>query len=183
MVDLDKILAGCKKNDPKAQQLLYTRFAYKTMGICLRYSGNRMEAEDILQDAFIKIFQKISDFRAEGSFEGWIRRIVVTTAINHYHANKKRNSDTHIDGQPDAVSDQSDVINKISADELLSLIQLLPDGYKMVLNLYAIEGYSHKEIAEMMGISEGTSKSQLSRARTMLAGLMSKKKAPMYAER
>jgi RNA polymerase sigma factor (sigma-70 family) len=183
MFDLDQILSECKKNNPKAQQLLYKHFAYKTMGICLRYSASRMEAEDILQDAFIKIFQKISEFRAEGSFEGWIRRIVVTTAINHYHANKKRNSDTNIDEQPDTGSGQSDVIDKITADELLSLIQLLPEGYKMVLNLYAIEGYAHKEIAEMMGISEGTSKSQLSRARTMLAGLMSKKKVQMYAAR
>ncbi|MFL5728417.1 MAG: RNA polymerase sigma factor [Cytophagaceae bacterium] len=183
MTDLDQILSGCKNNNPKAQQLLYSRFAYKTMGICLRYCKSRMEAEDVLQEAFIKIFQKISEFRGDGSLEGWVKRIVVTTAINYYHANKKRNADANIEDYPETAFEQNEAISNLSSEELLALVGQLPEGYKMVLNLYAIEGYAHKEIAEMLGISEGTSKSQLSRARSMLAGFMVKKKAMMYAGR
>jgi RNA polymerase sigma-70 factor (ECF subfamily) len=137
-------------------------------GVCLRFARNTLEADDILQEGFIKVFSYLKDFRQEGSLEGWIRRTIVNTAINYYNSKQNEWSETSIDKAQFHQSDTENVLDKISAADLLNLIRELPEGYRMVFNLYVIEGYNHQEIAEMLHISENTSKSQLSRARMAL---------------
>ena len=163
-----QLLAKCLEKNRKAQNELYMKYAPKLFGTCLRYSKNNTDAEDILQEGFIKIFKYLKDFRNEGHFEGWMRKIMVTTALNFY----KRKSLLNKEVDPDFVNAPSisvpDVISLLSSEELLAMIQELPDGYRMVFNLNTIEGYSHKEIGEIMNISVNTSKSQLSRARNSL---------------
>lgn len=133
----------------------------------MRYAKDRAEAEDILQEGFIKIFNNISKFKHEGSFEGWVRRIMIFTAINWFkHRSRKFQEDLDTFGYDAAFED--DIVGKIAAKEIIALVQQMPDGYRMVFNLYAIEGYTHREIAEMMGIAEGTSKSQYSRAKQFM---------------
>ena len=168
MADIsEKIIAGCKKQDSRSQEELYRILAPVMYGLCLKYSGNRDDAKDIMQDGFIKVFQKIGQYRSEGSFEGWVKRVMINTALEKLR--------TNVDNYPldDKVifledSRATSVLEELSAEELLSLVQQLSPQYRMVFNLYAIEGYNHKEIGEMMGISEGTSKSNLSRARIIL---------------
>jgi len=162
-----ELIEGCKKGKHKSFESLYQKYAGRLHSIAMRYSYTTFEAEDILQDAFIKIFNSIDTYEYKGSFEGWLKRIVVTTAINHYHKNKIQQTQT--DHYPiEEEDDVIDIISKISADELLSVIQTLPDGYRIVFNMYVIEGYTHKEIAELLTISEGTSKSQLAKGRVLL---------------
>lgn len=176
--DLDKIIKDCKNNRPDAQKKLYEHFSGKMFGVCLQYSKDYTEAEDILQDGFIKVFTKISQFDFKGSFEGWVRRIMVNCALERY---RKQNmlysvSDIH-DYDHKLVYD--DVLAEISSKELLNLVQKLSPQYKIVFNLYAIEGYSHQEIGEKLKISVGTSKSNLSRARVILQ----EKVAALYEEK
>jgi len=163
-----QLLAKCLEKNRKAQNELYMKYAPKLFGTCLRYSKNNTDAEDILQEGFIKIFKYLKDYRNEGHFEGWMRKIMVTTALNFY----KRKNLLNKEVDPEFVNAPSmsipDVISLLSSEELLSMIQELPDGYRMVFNLNTIEGYSHKEIGEIMNISVNTSKSQLSRARNSL---------------
>lgn len=160
----DTYLKGTKETN----ELLYRHFAPKMYGICLRFAGNPMDADDILQEGFIKVFMKIKDFRNEGSFEGWIRRTFINTAINFYRRNTRNLKNDDLDGI-DLQDDQGEsIIDKISREELLNLLQELPLGYRTVFNLNVIEGYTHKEIGEMLGISDNTSKSQLTRARKIL---------------
>jgi len=163
-----QLLEKCLEKNRKAQNELYMKYAPKLFGTCLRYSKNNTDAEDILQEGFIKIFKYLKDFRNEGHFEGWMRKIMVTTSLNFY----KRKSLLNKEVDPEFVNAPSmsvpDVISLLSSEELLSMIQELPDGYRMVFNLNTIEGYSHKEIGEIMNISVNTSKSQLSRARNSL---------------
>ena len=170
----EQLLYQCLNNNRKAQNILYKKYSPKLFGTCLRYSKNNTDAEDILQEGFIKIFRYLKDFRNEGHFEGWMRKIMVTTALNFY----KRKSLLNKEVDPDFVNAPSmsipDVISLLSSEELLSLIQELPDGYRMVFNLNTIEGYSHKEIGEIMNISVNTSKSQLSRARNSLQNKINK---------
>lgn len=166
----EDFIQRCLDNDPQAQEELYTYFAPKMFGICLRFTKNKMEAEDVLQEGFIKIFTYLKDYRSEGSLEGWMRRTMINTAINYYKKRAKQFSDIQIE-QIEITEDEAEsAIDKLSTNELLSVIQELPDGYRMVFNLSAIEGFTHKEIGNMLGISENTSKSQLSRARTVLQG-------------
>ena len=169
-----QLLYQCLNNSRKAQNILYKKYSPKLFGTCLRYAKNNTDAEDILQEGFIKIFKYLKDFRNEGHFEGWMRKIMVTTALNFY----KRKSLLNKDVDPDFVNAPSmsvpDVISLLSSEELLSLIQELPDGYRMVFNLNTIEGYSHKEIGKIMNISVNTSKSQLSRARNSLQNKINK---------
>ncbi len=167
MVNLEEIIRKCKAGHSKAQTELYHHFASKMYGVCLRYSKDATEAEDILQEGFIRVFTKIGQFESKGSFEGWMRRIMVNTALEKFRKNN------HLFPVEDMKSYETaewadDTIAGISANDLLKMIQELPPRYKMVFNLYAIEGYSHQEIGEMMKISEGTSKSNLSRARIIL---------------
>ena len=169
-----QLLYQCLNNSRKAQNILYKKYSPKLFGTCLRYAKNNTDAEDILQEGFIKIFRYLKDFRNEGHFEGWMRKIMVTTALNFY----KRKSLLNKEVDPDFVNAPSmsvpDVISLLSSEELLSMIQELPDGYRMVFNLNTIEGYSHKEIGEIMNISINTSKSQLSRARNSLQNKINK---------
>ena len=163
-----EIVDGCKAGKRELQKALYTRYSGKMFAVCLRYSKNREEAEDILQDGFVKVFHSIKQFMGAGSFEGWIRRIMVNTALEFLRKKKLDFSSFDIEHVESNREGSFDSTGKIAADALLAIIQTLPDGYKTVFNLYAIEGYQHKEIAVMLGISEGTSKSQLARARYIL---------------
>lgn len=164
---LEHIIRGCQRKDPKAQHALYTNYKAKMYGICLRYTENTEDAEDVFQEAFVKIFEKIYQFEFKGSFEGWMRRIMVNTALEKY---RKKLNVIHINDTVKKLDTPAEIEieEELSAKDLLKLVQELSPRYKMVFNLYAIEGYNHKEIAEMMEISEGTSKSNLSRAREIL---------------
>lgn len=167
MTDLEEYIRKCIKGERKAQTELYRRFAPKMYGVCLRYSKDSSEAEDNLQEGFIRVFTKIDQFGFKGSFEGWVRRIMVNTALEKF---RKKDQLYPVEDmviyEDNSISE--DTISGISADDLLKMIQKLPPRYRMVFNLYVIEGYSHQEIGVMMDISEGTSKSNLSRARVIL---------------
>jgi len=169
LTDIKKIIKGCLAGDRRDQEILYRRHSAKLYGVCLQYSGNDEEARDILQEGFIKIFENLHNYKHEGSFEGWIRRIVVNTALVKFRSrhNLFRVDDIDTIQEPEAEPDTEDY-SGLQAVDLLYIIRELPPKYRMVFNLYAIEGYSHKEIGEMMKISEGTSKSNLSRARNIL---------------
>ena len=165
--DLDKIIKDCKKNRSDAQKALYEHFSKKMFGVCLQYSKDYTEAEDVLQDGFVKVFTKISQFNFNGSFEGWMRRIMVNCALERYRKLNLLYSVSDIQDYDYKLA-YEDIMGEISSKELLGLIQKLSPQYKMVFNLYAIEGFSHKEIGEKLNISVGTSKSNLSRARVIL---------------
>jgi RNA polymerase sigma-70 factor (ECF subfamily) len=153
------------------QQELYQRFASKMYGVCLRYAGSAEEAEDVLQEGFIKVFNKIGSFRGDGSFEGWIRRIFVNTAIEYYR--KKIYLQPITEYEEDTLEGKYlSVLDKLEEKDIIQLVQQLSPGYRTVFNMYVIEGYSHKQIAEALGISEGTSKSQLSRAKQILQDMV-----------
>jgi RNA polymerase sigma factor (sigma-70 family) len=169
----EELIRQCLNNDVKAQEYLYRRFAPKMFGVCLRFARNQMEAEDLLQEGFIKIFINLNSFRGEGSLEGWIRRTMVNSAINYYKKNIKYQKEIAIDQNEFNLPQISEPIHELSAQELLKLISGLPPGYRMVFNLNIIEGYTHKEIGKLLNISENTSKSQLSRARNTLQKLLS----------
>lgn len=163
-----EIIKGCKAGKHKSQRCLYERYSKKMLGVCLRYCHSKEDAEDVLQEGFIKVFSNIDTFKEEGSFEGWIRRIMINTALNNYQSNLKRYYQADISEELEIVADNPDAFARLSATELLTLVQSMPLGYRMVFNMFAIEGYSHKEIGDMLDISENTSKSQLSRARVYL---------------
>jgi RNA polymerase sigma factor (sigma-70 family) len=163
----EELIKGCLRQDRSAQQQLYDLFSSKMYGICYRYVKNPMEAEDILITAFTKIFERIEQFKGDGSFEGWVRRIMVNEALTHLRKSRTMYLETEIE-QADREPDYDRLADHLEAEDLLKMIQQLPAGYRVVFNMYAIDGYSHKEIAEQLGISENTSKSQLSRARTYL---------------
>jgi RNA polymerase sigma factor (sigma-70 family) len=165
---IEDLIKHCKANERKAQELLYKRFASKMLGVCLRYATDRMEAEDMLQNGFIRVFQKIADYRGDGSFEGWVRRIMVHSSIEYYRKHHKMLTVADLESVGKEPSVDPVAVSSLDAKDLMTLIQRLSPGYRMVFNLYAIDGYSHKEIGEIMGISEGASKSQLSRARAIL---------------
>lgn len=169
MPDIKNIINGCLKGNRRDQELLYRRHAAKLYAVCLQYSGNDEEARDILQEGFIKIFENLIHYKHEGSFEGWVRRIMVNTALERYRSKHTLRRVDDIDQIPeiDAEPDNEDYAG-LEATDLLEIIRELPPKYRMVFNLFAIEGYSHKEISKMVNISEGTSKSNLSRARIIL---------------
>ena len=162
------LVKRCLKNDKSAQELLYRRYSAKMFGVCLRYAKNKMDAEDVLQDGFIRVFRYLKDFQGKGSLEGWIRRIIVNTAINYYRANLKRANQQDITDFNKDPNLNNNIIDELTINELLRYIRSLPEGYRIVFNLYIMDGYSHKEIAERLGVSESTSKTQLLRARRAL---------------
>ncbi len=168
MLTEEELIKRCLQNDRKALEELYKQYAPKMFGICLRYAKNQMEAEDILQEGFIKIYGNLNRFRNKGSFEGWMRRTFVNTAINHYKKNLRYAREMDIEDVEIENNNDLKVLDKISTDELMAIIQRLPEGYKIVFNLNVIEGYTHKIIGQMLGISENTSKSQLLRAKRLL---------------
>ena len=170
MISEEKLIEKCRNNDRAAQKRLYNSYAPIMLGICMRYVYERSEAEDILQEGFLKIFTKIGEFEGRGSFEGWMKRIFVNTAITHYHKNSKHNKyhydidDVQIPKNEKPAYGESE----FTKEELFKIIHSLPEGYKVVFNLYALEGYKHKEIAEMLKIDINTSKSQYSRAKKLI---------------
>lgn len=164
---IDELMEGCKAGKRKMQEALYQQTASKMLVVCMRYAKDRMEAEDVLQLGYIKIFQKIIEYRGDGSFEGWMRRIMVNTAIESYRKNLRTLNVVPIEDAYEQPATGFD-FSRLGMQDLLKVIRKLSDGYRMVFNMYVIEGYSHKEIAGILGISEGASKSQLSRARAIL---------------
>ncbi|HEY3389515.1 MAG TPA: RNA polymerase sigma factor, partial [Prolixibacteraceae bacterium] len=167
VTNLEETIQRCASGDRKAQTTLYNFFAPKMYGVCLRYSKDTTEAEDNLQDGFIRVFTKINQFGFKGSFEGWMRRIMVNTSLEKF---RKSNHLYPVEDMMifESIQYSEETLSGISADDLMKIIQQLPPRYRMVFNLYAIEGYSHQEIAKLMKITEGTSKSNLSRARMIL---------------
>ena len=161
-----ELIAGCVKKDIIAQRQLYDRYAGKMMGLCMRYVGSRDTAHDILHDGFIRLFEKISTYKGVGSFEGWMRKLFVNTALEYLR--KKRELLKEYDEDNTTHTLDYTVMEEMAADELMEKVMSLPEGFRSVFNLYAIEGYSHQDIAELLNISESTSRSQYARARTCL---------------
>ena len=157
-----------KKGDRRAQKAIYDLLAAKMFAVCLRYMGDRDSAEDILQDGFVTLFSKIDSFTGAGSFEGWARRIFVNTALMSLRKKDALKNSEDVDAAWNISSDDPSALQKIGYNELIKMIAALPPGFRTVFNMYVLEGYSHKEIAEALGISETTSRSQLQRARTLL---------------
>ena len=167
------LINECLKDNRIAQEQLYKRFASRMLGVCFRYARSRDEAEDLLQDAFIKVFDHIQSFEGKGSFEGWIRRIVVNTALKNVSRHSFQKEGIGLEGIQESSEDPS-VFSQLSEQELLGLISSLPNGYRICFNLYVIEGFSHREIGEMLHIEESTSRSQLVKARNMLQNMVLK---------
>jgi RNA polymerase sigma factor (sigma-70 family) len=167
----DELIKGCLRRERTAQQQLFDMYSAKMYGLCYRYVRHAMEAEDIMVTAFTKIFDRIEQFKGEGSFEGWIRRIMVNEALTCLRKNRSMYLETELE-QADREPDYDKLSDHLEAEDLLRMIQELPPGYRLVFNMYAIDGYSHKEIGEQLGISENTSKSQLSRARVYLQKML-----------
>ncbi len=158
----------CKEGDQRAQRKLFEKYAPKMMGVCMRYMKNTDLAEDVLQEGFVKVFTKLDFFKGDGSLEGWIRRIIVNTALDHLRKNLKFRDDQDVDEVGYRIEQSTYSGDPLNEEDLLKLINGMPAGYRIVFNMFAIEGYSHKEIADELGISENTSKSQYSRARAYL---------------
>ena len=170
------MLQGCLENMASFQEALYNRFSPRMLGVCYRFARNREDAEDMMQEGFIKVFTQIHQFRAQGALEGWIRRIIVHTCINVLKKNKKFTESVDLFHAGSLYLNESNIPSILQAKQVVECIRLLPVGYKTVLNLYAIEGYSHKEIAAILDIEESTSRSQYTRAKAMLEDVLVKKK-------
>jgi RNA polymerase sigma-70 factor (ECF subfamily) len=177
MIDEEIILKGCREGKRVAQKQLYEKYVSSMLAICLRYSKSRDEAEDLIQEGFLKIFQNINTYRKHGSLEGWIKRIMINHALNQYKKNRKIPFAEDVDAinENEILSRDEEVenIEPVPAETLLAMIQSLPEGYRMVFNLYVFEKYSHRDIAEAMNFSENTSKTQLMKARRQLQGKIS----------
>ena len=175
MMNDAQIIDGCARHNRRSQQELYNRYSHFLLGVCARYASDRAEAEDILQEVFLKIYFNITDYSGIGSFKGWLRKVAVNTAITHYHRNLKyryhEDIDEYVSVETGVASFEEDYF---TADELYNALNELPSGYRMVFNLYAVEGYKHKEIAEMLKIDVNTSKSQYSRAKAVIRGRLEK---------
>ncbi len=169
------ILQGCQKNDPAAQQLLYQRYSPKMLSVCYRYAKSREDAEDMLQEGFVKVFLQINRYEHRGSLEGWILRVIVHTCINHLKKYKKFNDVVDLAYASNLVVTGDYIPGIVQAKQIVESIRALPIGYRTVLNLYAIEGYSHKEIGAMLEIEESTSRSQYTRAKNLLEEILGKK--------
>jgi RNA polymerase sigma-70 factor, ECF subfamily len=162
------IIKGCIAGDRSSQQSLYDIYARRMMGVCLWYARNREEAEEILQDGFMKVFKYINTYKGKGSFEGWIRKIMVNTALVKCRSNSQLRIIVEFDAKEHDSKETVSIIEMLEAKDLLKLVQTLPPSYRMVFNLYVLEGMKHREIAEVLDISEGTSKSNLADARAIL---------------
>jgi RNA polymerase sigma-70 factor (ECF subfamily) len=170
------IIAGCLHNDAVAQRELYNRYSPKMLSVCYRFAQNREDAEDMLQEGFIKVFTQIHTFQNKGVFEGWIRRIIVHTCINFLKKYKKFNDNIDLTYAISLQVKEETMPSVMQGKQVIECIRLLPVGYRTVLNLYALEGYSHREIGEMLDIEESTSRSQYTRAKAMLENVLIKKK-------
>ena len=168
------LIRGCLNKDRNMQEILYHRFSAKMYGVCLRYCKDAADAQDLLQDGFVKIFKNLDKFRGEGSFEGWIRRIFVNTAIEHFRKSIKKFTVT--DSHEVIIEDSSwNALDNLAEKDVIKMIQVLSPGYRQVFNMFVIEGYTHKDIGDILGISEGTSKSQLARAKGILKKMVEEK--------
>lgn len=163
-----QLIEGCRKGNRVAQKELYEMYSRKMMGVCLRYSNDRETARDLLQDGFVKVFMNIDTYSGSGSFEGWIRKIFVNCALEHLRKSDVLKEATDLDNTAELIEPEASVTDYLSAQELMAIIHKLPAGFRTVFNLFAIEGYSHKEIGEMLNITESTSRSQYTRARQLL---------------
>ncbi|HZH36637.1 MAG TPA: sigma-70 family RNA polymerase sigma factor [Flavisolibacter sp.] len=183
----EALLEGCIKNNAVAQRALYERYSHKMFAVCYRYAHNREDAEDMLQEGFIKVFTQIQKFENRGSLEGWIRRIMIHTCINILKKNKRFNESVDLIHAGSLQVREDSIPSIVQAKEVVECIRMLPLGYRTVLNLYAIEGFSHKEISTMLDVEESTSRSQYTRAKSMLEDILLKKniiykpKEPLYA--
>lgn len=180
---LTKLVEACQRGESKAQHFFYDRYKHRLRGVCLRYARTESEADDIFQEAFIKVFQRIGELRSPEAADHWVKSIVIRTSINYYRSTTKRDllqtSVALI--EPVLASEESlDVLEKIEMTELLEIINELPDGYRAVINLYMIDGYTHADIASMLGIAEGTSKSQLMRGKALLIKKLQEKGIGKY---
>jgi RNA polymerase sigma-70 factor (ECF subfamily) len=184
MKQLQELFQGCKKRDSKSQRMLFDMFKSKLMGVSRRYTRNHEEAQDVLQEAFIKIFNKIDQLEKADKLAGWMSSIVVRTAINHYHKTKPLNEvfmkmeDLHVDHASEVI-----ILNHFDDQFLLKAINSLPDGCRLAFNLHIVEGYSHAEIAEMMNVSEGTSRSQVHYAKSLLREKLKEPNGKVYYEK
>jgi RNA polymerase sigma factor (sigma-70 family) len=167
-MDDSTLVKECIKGNAKAQRLLFDKFSQKMLGVCMRYTKSQDEAEDALQEGFVKAFSKLKDFSNQGSLEGWIRRIMVNTSLDAIRKNTKFMKDVSIDTVDYQIGNDDFIVEGLNAEDLMKLINSMPEGYKVIFNMFAIEGYSHKEISTTLGISESTSKSQYMRAKGYL---------------
>lgn len=167
-----QLIEGCKKGNRLAQKELYEMFSRKMMGVCLRYSSDRETARDLLQDGFVKIFTNMDSYSGTGSFEGWMRKIFVNCALEYLRKSDVLREAYDLDNSAELIEPDASVMEHLSAQDLMSVIQKLPTGFRAVFNLFAIEGYSHKEIGEMLHITESTSRSQYTRARQLLQRIL-----------
>lgn len=168
----EELIDKCLKGDSRAQKALFDKFSRKMMSVCLRYIGDREKAEDVLQDGFIKVFKNLDKFKQEGSFEGWIRRTIINTSLDQLRKNKNAPIDTDISEAEYLAADNEKVLSRLRVEEIMELVQNMPTGYRTVFNLYAIEGYSHQEIADELGVTESTSKTQYRKARNYLMNII-----------
>lgn len=171
----EAILQGCLKQHPAAQKALYERYSVKMLAVCYRYAHNREDAEDMLQEGFIKVFSQLHTFKNQGAFEGWVRRIMVHTCINILKKNKKFNESVDLVHASAHQVREENIPSIIQAKQVVECIRMLPLGYRTVLNLYAIEGFSHREIGAILDIEESTSRSQYTRAKAMLEDILIRK--------
>jgi len=163
-----ELAKGCLEGNREAQQALFKQYARKMLAVCARYTESREEAEDVLQEGFIKVFEKMHQWQATGSLGGWIRSVMVNMALTYIRSRKKWKEHTDLDAAENLDAEDFNALGQMSANEILALIEKMPPGYKAVFNLFAIEGYGHKEIGELMGISENTSKTQYLKAKAWL---------------
>lgn len=171
-----QLIQACLQNNAAAQRELYNRYCQRLFNLCVRYARNKEDAEDMLQEAFIKIFTSMDAYHSKGNFEGWLKRIVVYTCINHIKKNKKFNDLLNIDFLHDLRFKEESVASKLLGKQVMNCLLQMPIGYRTVINLFVIEGYSHKEIGEMLEISENTSRSQYMRGKTVLENILIKNK-------
>ena len=171
----EELIKECIEGSPLAQKALFEKFSGKMMTVCMRYASDRELAEDLLQDGFIKVFSNLVRFEAKGSFEGWVRRTMVNTCLDHIRRQKKSFADVDISEAEYLVGDAEKAFGKLRAEELMKLIEAMPTGYRTVFNLYVIEGYSHQEIADELGVTESTSKTQFKKARNYLMNVIGDK--------
>lgn len=172
----EQLIKKCLQSDARAQKMLFDKYGKKFMGVCFRYAINEDEAKDILQEGFIKIFENLNKYSGKGSFEGWMRKIIINTALDNIRKNKKINFHLDVNEIEYKLISNDYIEENLAAEDLLKILNNIPFGYKTVFNMYAIEGYSHKEIANKLGITESTSKSQYSRAKAVLRNTINKLK-------
>ena len=167
-----KIIKGCKKGNKRAQYQFYELFKKLVFSVCMRYAKDVPEAEDIMQDAFVTLYRDLYQYRPIGALGGWVRRVTVNTALQHVRKKRMVFSDVEMHTLSNKVEGDDDIMGVLNAKEIMRMVQLLPDGYRVVFNLYVVEGFSHKEIASQLNISVNTSKSQLSRAKSYLRKIL-----------